>query len=132
MLKSLFSSRRIVSESDYKSINSLILNCEEKHPLSTNFPFLKFKAEMKIAKKYQDWKLPLEVVKLNSKLTIRNIKTGIILPVKIVCPLEEELNKYKLSVFSAVGMALFGNKTGKTINCFEGERKIHLEILSIV
>lgn len=105
---------------------------QKKHPLTVNFPFITFKAELKVAKRYADNKLPADVVKLNSKLEIRNTKTGVLLPVQVVLPLDEELIKYKLSVFSSVGMALLGRQSGKTVRCFKSDGKTSLKILSVV
>lgn len=132
VVKSLFSYRKSVCIADYKIIRQLIADFEAKHPLLSNSQFLKFKAEMKLARKYKNNNLPQNIVKLNSTVMIKNTQTTMILPLQIVNPSEEELNKYKLSIFSSIGMSLFGSKKGRTIVCFKKYRNIKLEIVNIV
>lgn len=132
MLKSFFNLRKIVSESDYRNLKTMLMYFESKYPYSTNHPFLLFKAEMERAKKIKDYEMPDNVVKIDSRVTVKNLQTGKNLTVQIVYPNQEKLIKYKLSVFSAVGMVLFAQKSGTTLSYFKGNRKIKLEILSIV
>ncbi len=105
---------------------------EKKHPYSANHTFLHFKAELWRAKINKEYEMPGNIVKIYSKVTVKNIQTYKKLTIQLVYPNQEQLNESKLSVFSAIGMVLFAQKKGTTVSCFNGERKIQLEILSIV
>lgn len=130
--ESFFKSRRIVSETDYKDLNLMFKSFEKKHPYSTNLPFLHFKAELHRAKKKKDYGVPDNIIKMGSVIFVKNEHTDENFTIQLVYPNQEQLNTFKLSVFSAVGMVLFAQKSGNTVSCFEGERKIKLKILSIV
>lgn len=130
--KLFFRPRRIVTETDYKNMNIMFKYFEKKYPYSTNLSFLLFKAEIRRAKKIQTCDMPDDIVKMDSVVTFKNILTNENLTIRLVYPNGEQLNTLKLSVFSAVGMALFAQKLGRTVSCFEAKRKIQLKILSIV
>lgn len=113
-------------------MNIMFKYFEKKYPYSTNLSFLLFKAEIRRAKKIQTCDMPDDIVKMDSVVTFKNILTNENLTIRLVYPNGEQLNTLKLSVFSAVGMALFAQKLGRTVSCFEAKRKIQLKILSIV
>lgn len=104
----------------------------KKYPYNTNLSFLLFYAEIRRAKKIRTYDMPDDVVKMDSVVTFKKILTDENLTIRLVYPNREQLSTLELSVFSAVGMALFAQKSGTTVSCFEAKRKIHLKILSIV
>lgn len=105
---------------------------ERKYPCSTNPSYLLFKSEIRRAKRKKDSELAGIIVRIGTVVTFKNIQTDEILKVQLVYPNQEQLKDFKLSVFSAVGMALFAQKAGTIVSCFEGERKIQIKILSII
>lgn len=129
--KSLFIKRRTITETDYKNLNLVFKYFERKYPFSTNSSYLLFKYEIGRAIRKKDGEIPNDIVKMGANVTFKNILTGEILNIQLVYPNQEQLRNLKLSVFSAVGMALFAQKSGTTIDCFEGNRKIQIQILSI-
>jgi len=131
-LKSFFKSRKVVTETDYKNLNVMFKYFMKKYPYNTNLSFLLFYAEVRRAKKIKTCDMPDDIVKMDSVVTFKNMQTDENLTIQLVFPNGEQLNTLKLSVFSAVGMALFAQKSGRTVSCFEAKRKIHLKILSIV
>lgn len=132
LLKSFFETRRIVGETHYKSLSAMFEYFERKYPYNTNTHFLLFKAELWRAKKNMDCEMPDNIVKMDSIVSVKNIKTDKKLTIHLVYPYQEQLTEFKLSVFTAIGMVLFGQKNGTIVSCFKGKRKIQLEILSIV
>lgn len=131
-LKLFFKSRKIVSETDYKNLNVLFKYFMKKYPYNTNHSFLLFYAEIRRAMKKKDYEIPDNFVKMGSIVSVKNEQTEENITIQLVYPNQEQLNTFKLSVFSSVGMVLFAQKLGTTVSCFEGKRKINLKILSIV
>lgn len=76
----------------------------------------KLKAELKAAIIYSEAELPLDVVCLKSEARIANVKTGKEFTFKLVMPDEANIKVQKVSVFAPIGIALFGYRTGDTIN----------------
>ena len=130
-LKSIFKLRKVVAETDYKNLFVLFKYFIKKYPNNTNHSFLLFYAEIQRAKKIKTCDMPRDIVKMESVITFKNIRTDEDLTIQLVYPDDEQLKDLKLSVFSAVGMALFAQKTGTIVSCFEEKRKIKLKILSI-
>lgn len=131
-LKSYFRSRKIITETDYKNLNVTFKYFERKYPFSTNRSYLLFKSEIHRAKRKKDDEIAGDIVRMGTIVTFKNIQTDEILNVQLVYPNQEQLKDFKLSVFSAVGMALYAQKRGAIVCCFEGERKIQLKILSTI
>lgn len=131
-LKLLFKSRKVITETDYNNLNTMIKNFMKKYPYNSNLSLLLFYAEIRRAKKIKDCVIPDNIVIVGSVVTFKNILTDENLTIRLVYPNLEQLNTLKLSVFSAVGMVLFAQKSGAVVTCFDAERKIQLKILSIV
>jgi hypothetical protein len=131
-LKSFFKARKVVTETDYKNLNIMFKYFMKKYPYNTNLSFLLFYAEIRRAKKIRTCDMADDVIKIDSVVTFKKILTDENLTIRLVYPNREQLSTLELSVFSAVGMALFAQKSGTTVSCFEAKRKIHLKILSIV
>lgn len=123
--------RRTITETDYKNLNLVFKYFENKYPFSINSSYLLFKYEISRAIRKKDDEIYGDIIKMGSYVTFKNIITGEILNIQLVYPNQEKLRNLKLSVFSAIGMALFAKKAGTTVSCFEGERKIQLKIMSI-
>jgi len=131
-LKLFFKARKVVTETDYKNLNVMVNYFVKKYPYNTNLSFLLFYAEIRRAKKIRTCDMPDDIVKMDSVVTFKKILTDENLTIRLVYPNREQLSTLELSVFSAVGMALFAQKSGTTVSCFEAKRKIYLKILSIV
>lgn len=131
-LKSIIKPRRFVTETDYKKLNIMFKYYEKEYLYCTNFSFLNFKPEIRRTKVKKDCEIPDNIVKMGSIVSFKNEQTNNNLTKQLVYPNQEQINTFKLSVFSAVGMVLFGQKSGTRVSCFQGKRKIELKILSIV
>lgn len=113
--KALFLPRRTVSYSDYATVLRLCVQIEKKHPLTINFPFLLFQAEMSRANIVRDEQLLQSVIRLYSQVTIQIADSNRTLNLQLVRPSEENLKEFKLSILSALGMVLFAQTQGQTI-----------------
>ncbi len=76
----------------------------------------KLREELKAATIYAEGELPMDVVCLKSEARIANVKTGKEFTFKLVMPEEANIKVQKVSVFAPIGIALFGYRTGDSIN----------------
>lgn len=72
--------------------------------------------ELKSAKLVNSHDLPEEVVRLNSKVTIRDEEEGKLTELTIVTPNSANIREKKISVMSPIGTALIGYRTGSTVS----------------
>jgi len=100
-----------LSKSDFKLLKEHL----EKSNMSA-YNKEKLHAELKAATIYPEQELPSDVVCLKSEARIANIKTGKEFTFKLVMPEEANFNAHKVSVFAPIGIALFGYRTGDSIN----------------
>ncbi|WEK21271.1 MAG: GreA/GreB family elongation factor [Candidatus Pedobacter colombiensis] len=100
-----------LSKSDFKLLKEHL----EKSNMSA-YNKEKLQAELKDATIYTEDELPLDVVCLKSEARIANVKTGKEFTFKLVMPEEANIKVQKVSVFAPIGIALFGYRTGDSIN----------------
>lgn len=100
-----------LSKSDFKLLKEHL----EKSDMSA-YNKEKLQAELKAATIYTTEELPSDVVCLKSEARIANIKTGKEFTFKLVMPEEANIKVQKVSVFAPIGIALFGYRTGDSIN----------------
>jgi regulator of nucleoside diphosphate kinase len=72
--------------------------------------------ELRKAKLVSKEELPLDVVRLNSMVTIRDEKIKKVMQVKLVTPDKADIKERKISVLSPVGTALIGYRKGAKIS----------------
>ncbi|ACU04279.1 MULTISPECIES: GreA/GreB family elongation factor [Pedobacter] len=100
-----------LSKSDFKLLKEHL----EKSNMSA-YNKEKLQAELKAATIYTEEELPSDVVCLKSEARIANVKTGKEFTFKLVMPEEANIKAQKVSVFAPIGIALFGYRTGDSIN----------------
>jgi regulator of nucleoside diphosphate kinase len=100
-----------LSKSDFKLLKEHL----EKSNMSA-YNKEKLQAELKAATIYSEDELPADVVCLKSQARIANVKTGKEFTFKLVMPEEANIKVQKVSVFAPIGIALFGYRTGDSIN----------------
>ncbi|SMC96621.1 GreA/GreB family elongation factor [Pedobacter africanus] len=100
-----------LSKSDFKLLKEHL----EKSNMSA-YNKEKLQAELKSATIYTEAELPDDVVCLKSEARIANVKTGKEFTFTLVMPEEANIKMQKVSVFAPIGIALFGYRTGDSIN----------------
>lgn len=60
--------------------------------------------------------LPNNTVGINTCLEVRDIETSEVLPFSLVAPNEAKIKNNKVSILSAIGLALIGYKQGDEVN----------------
>ena len=61
--------------------------------------------------------LPQDVVRLNSKVVIKEVSKEKLIEMILVVPEKANIHENKVSVFAPIGIALIGFKQGEKINC---------------
>ena len=61
--------------------------------------------------------LPRDVVRLNSKVIIKEVSKEKIMELVLVVPERANIHENKVSVFAPIGIALMGFKQGEKVNC---------------
>jgi len=56
--------------------------------------------------------MPLDIIKLNSLITIKAVNTNSVMPLQLVIPMFEDLERNKISVLSPLGVTLLGYSQG--------------------
>jgi regulator of nucleoside diphosphate kinase len=59
--------------------------------------------------------LPLDVVRMGSLVTFRDVRTGVMERYELVYPDQADLDKGRLSIFAPIGTALLGARQGDTV-----------------
>ncbi len=73
-------------------------------------------AELKKAKVVPMEKLPEDVVRLDSKVTVRDDESAKMLDLMVVIPSKADIKKKMISVLSPIGTALLGYRKGQQIS----------------
>ncbi|MDD5598358.1 MAG: GreA/GreB family elongation factor [Victivallaceae bacterium] len=103
---------RIVSKSDFEKINYILESMFGSNPES----FDGFAKVLDSAKKLNDEQMPDNIVMLDSCVELFDVGNQELMLKKIVLP-PADFDTQELSVFSPVGMSVFGLKAGETIDC---------------
>ena len=73
--------------------------------------------EIKNATIIKQNELPQDVVRLNSKVVIKEVSKEKIMELVLVVPERANIHENKVSVFAPIGIALMGFKQGEKVNC---------------
>jgi regulator of nucleoside diphosphate kinase len=73
-------------------------------------------AELDRAKIIKKGPFPEDVVRINSKVTIRNEKQNKNMVITLVIPTQADIKSGKVSVMAPIGTALIGFRKGQTVN----------------
>ena len=103
----------VIAEEDYETINNyvkpvIIFNRENAILL------LK---EIKKATMVKRSELPQDVVRLNSKVIIKEESRKKLIELILVVPENADINKRKVSIFAPIGVALLGFRQGEKVRC---------------
>lgn len=88
--------------------------------------------EIDRAKKVKPEKMPGDVVTMNSRILLRNTKTGKDMQIQIVYPEDADITKQKISIFAPVGTALLGYRKGDKVEWNTPTGLTELVILDII
>ena len=104
----------IIREDDYQILASFLRDGRyKKHGDTKNMTDLE--AELKKAKLVNKKNFPGDVIRLNSKIKIKDVNENNIIELTLVTPDKADIKQKKISVMAPVGTALIGFKQGQKI-----------------
>lgn len=104
-----------MAKSDYKAIMHHLTYNGGQNTFSGK-DVIELGKELKKAKLVEAEDLPLDVVRLNSRVTIKDEKEGRLLELVVVTPDKADIKQRKISVLSPIGTALIGFCKGHKLN----------------
>lgn len=120
----------IISTIDFNKIIQQIRTMEQScHSKSENITLLK--NNINKARKVPPQRIPDNVVTMNSFVQLKKINTPIILNIKLVYPEWENTRANRISVFSALGIAVFMRKVGDEVTYSTWKKDNRIKILNI-
>jgi len=97
-----------ISEGDLKMLKQFIENQSVKDEMTLAY-------ELKRAKVVKDDKLPADVIRLGSKVSVKEQTSGREMSFVIVMPAEADMKTQKISILTPMGTALIGLQKGNIV-----------------
>lgn len=120
-----------ISILDFEVLMKCILTTENcQNTTSEDIQLLKTK--ILSAYKVNPQELAPDVVTMNSFVKLNQVNTGIIYTVKLVYPEFEDMKEWKVSIFSALGRAIFSRKIGDQVIYKSRKRELRVKIMDVI
>lgn len=120
-----------ISILDFEVLMKSILTIEDcQNTTSEDIQLLK--AKILSAYKVNPKDLGPNVVTMNSFVKLNQVNTGIIYTVKLVYPEFEDIKEWKVSIFSALGRAIFSRKIGDQVIYKSRKRELRVKIMDVI
>lgn len=118
-------SERVFSKNDCEKIMSLFDNYhiqdESEKKLMENL-----KQQILKSKPVDSCKIKDNIVRINSRIVLRNIGNGLREEFHLVFPDDSDIKGKKISIFSGIGSQVLGNKIGAVIKENSGSEKYYM------
>ena len=105
----------MLSKSDYEIITQSLKSNKWKMTCNQH-DAEELEAELKKAKVVSNDELPGDVVRLNSRVTIKDEKANKMMELMLVTPEKADIKQRKISIMSPLGIALIGYPKGKKVS----------------
>ncbi|MBS1744650.1 MAG: GreA/GreB family elongation factor [Bacteroidetes bacterium] len=105
----------LLREDDYETLITYLRNSRYANNIDANNK-RDLQAEIKKATRVSKELFPDDVIRLNSKIRIRDVQKNNVMELVLVMPDEADIKQKKISVMAPVGTALIGFKKGEKIN----------------
>ncbi|KAA5541202.1 GreA/GreB family elongation factor [Adhaeribacter rhizoryzae] len=102
-----------LTEDDYQQLVKLIQGQPKNEDLMP--AYIRLKAELKRAKRVPSVTIPPEVVTMNSRVRVQELKSNSEMILSVVFPHEANFNAGKISVLSPIGTAILGSRAGDEV-----------------
>lgn len=104
----------IISNDDYETLSAYVKGLVHIKSFDNKNATLLVQ-ELKKAKLVAKDKLPGDVVRLNSRVSIKEATTGRVMDLTLVIPEKADIKMRKVSVFAPIGTALIGFRQGQEV-----------------
>ncbi|MGQ7867986.1 GreA/GreB family elongation factor [Sunxiuqinia sp. sy24] len=117
----------LVSIVDFNKIMPLVNTIENKF-LSRSDSIQLVKKKLLAAQIVQPYELPSDIITMNSIVTLRQINPILTYSIKLVYPSFDNVRENRVSLFSALGVAIFLGQIGEelTYTNWKGEHRIQI------
>src|SRR5437773_1494760 len=105
----------VIAKNDYETIMMNLKSSSAKATFNRH-DAKELEAELKKATLVNNEDMPLDVVRLNSRVTVKEEKANTIMELMVVTPEKADIKQRKISILSPVGTALIGYKKGRKIS----------------
>lgn len=121
----------IVSTLDFELLMKCILTIENRQNTKSEDVQL-FKEKILLAQKIDPQNFPTDVVSMNSFVKLSQVITGVTFAAKLVYPDYENIQEFKVSVFSNLGKAIFSKKIGDEVIYRARRKEIRIKIMDVI
>jgi len=104
----------IITNEDYETLNAYLKGLKSAKAFDRKNAVL-LQEELKKATLVKTNELPLDVVRLNSRVKIKEGNKGNIIELTLVVPEKADIKQRKISVFAPIGTALIGFRKGEKV-----------------
>lgn len=105
----------ILLKNDFEILNGYVKNLQGMQ-VNEKENFSKLYQEIKKATVVEPADFPGDVVRLNSTVVVRDLKTKRDMTIRIVLPQHADIKQKKVSVLAPIGTALIGFRKGQTVS----------------
>ncbi len=120
----------LISTIDFDKITQQLRTIEQTY--YTKFEFINMLREkLGKAQKVPPQEIPSDVVTMNSVVQLKQVNTTTVLNMKLVYPEWENIREHKLSIFSALGIAVFLSRIGDQVTYSTWKKDNQIKILDI-
>ena len=102
-----------VTEKDFDRLCHLIQEQRQTNGAESNIA--KLSEELKRAKRLPAGEIPAEVVTMNSRVHVKELRSGSEMEITLVYPKQADVKEKKISVLAPLGVAILGYKEGDQI-----------------
>ncbi|MDR6300978.1 GreA/GreB family elongation factor [Mesonia maritima] len=106
----------IIEKKEYVYLKRLLNISGYDHTVAHKLALKKLALKLDDSIIVDEEEMPADIVRLNSKLTIKSVSNSSTMPLQIVIPMDEEIRKQKLSVLSPLPVALIGYSEGDQVD----------------
>lgn len=107
-------SKLIIAHEDYETLNDYVKGLRSVKAFDRNNAVL-LQEELKKAKLVKRDELPADVVRLNSRVVIKEGAKEKLIELVLVVPEKADIKQRKISVFAPIGTALIGFRKGEKV-----------------
>lgn len=120
----------LISTIDFDKITQQLRTIEQTY--YTKFEFINMLREkLGKAQKVPPQEIPSDVATMNSVVQLKQVNTTTVLNMKLVYPEWENIREHKLSIFSALGIAVFLSRIGDEVTYSTWKKDNRIKILDI-
>lgn len=121
----------VILKKDFDILSGMLSNMQGMQ-VNERENFRKLQGELSKATIVEETKMPEDVVRLNSIVTIKDLQTKKEMKLTLVIPVEADIREKKVSILAPIGTALIGFRKGKIVSWEVPAGKKDFEITDVL